>query len=431
MTQDQSIVCPVSVQKGSRWKDTEATLNTGAEVNIISQHFVMKLELKSIKDVELSQSKWINKQIMFCYSTYQVTIWATDVWDQKKNNIYIFYSLNKTDVSLILDMLYFQAEDIMIDYTTLSWYWGVEALKYKILKPKKFRKILRNKPVIYALILSNKNEDVTASMISCKVIDYIDVFFKENAEKLSEHREGDHVIKLNEQNPPFGSLYNLLNSELKTLQEYLNDALTKEWIRHSTSPAGASVLFIFKRDSSLCLCVDYWVLNKITIKNHHTLPLISETLDWLIEVRWFIKFNLKNAYHWLCIRYGDEWKTAFCMWYDHFEYIIMPFGLSNVSATFQAYINKTLADMINVFCVVYFNDILIYSSLLKEHWGYIKQILKHLCKFQLFANLKKCAFAVQQIDFLEFVISAEEVVMDSNQVSTIADWPTLKTYWKV
>ena len=119
------------------------------------------------------------------------------------------------------------------------------------------------------------------------------------------------------------------------------------------------------------------------------------------------------------------------MQYDHFEYMIMSFGLFNAPATFQAYINKTLTGMVDVFYVVYLDDILIYSSSLKKHWNHIKQVLKYLYKFQLFANLKKCAFAVQQVDFLKFVISTEEVVMDSNQVSTIADWPTLKTYQKV
>ena len=172
-------------------------------------------------------------------------------------------------------------------------------------------------------------------------------------------------------------------------------------------------------------------MNKIIIKNHHALPLISEILNWLIRARWFIKFNLKDAYHWLCIRCDNEWKTAFCMWYGHFEYMVMPFGLSNVPATFQAYINKALINMVNVFCVVYLNDILIYSSLLEKHWNHVRQVLKCLCKFQFFANLKKCAFAVQQVDFLEFVISAEEVVMNPNQISTIADWPTPKTYQKV
>ena len=319
----------------------------------------------------------------------------------------------------------------MIDCVTSLWCWNVEAFKHKILKPKKFEKILRNKPMVYALILGNKNEDVTALMIFCEIVDYTDVFFKKNAEKLSKYEKSDYVIKLNEQDSLFKSLYNLLNSELKTLQKYFDNVLVKGWIRHFISSAEASVLFVFKRDSGLCLCVNYWALNKITIKNCYALPLISETLNQLVEAKWFIKFNLKNAYHQLCIRHNDEWKTAFFIWYNHFEYIIIPFGLFNVPAIFQVYINKALADMIDVFCVVYLNDILIYSSLLKKHWGYIKQILKYLHKFQFFVNLKKCAFAVQQIDFLEFVISVKGITMNSSWVSTIADWLTPKTYWKI
>ena len=105
----------------------------------------------------------------------------------------------------------------MIDCTTSSWHWNVKAFKHKIFKPKKFEKILKNKPVIYALILSNKNEDVMTSIIPHKIINYTDVFFKENAEKLSEHERGNHIIELNEQNSSFKSLYNLSNLELKTL----------------------------------------------------------------------------------------------------------------------------------------------------------------------------------------------------------------------
>ena len=158
-------MCSVSVQKGSKWKDTVIILNTEAEVNVISQCFTMKLELKFIKNVKLSQPEWINKQTVFCYSIYQVTIWAMNVWGWEKNNTYTFYSLNKTGVPFILNMLYFWAEGIMIDCVTSLWCWDVEAPKHEILKPKKFEKILRNEPVVYVLILGNKNENVTALII--------------------------------------------------------------------------------------------------------------------------------------------------------------------------------------------------------------------------------------------------------------------------
>ena len=111
--------------------------------------------------------------------------------------------------------------------------------------------------MIYALILNNKNENIATSIIFHKIIVYTDVFFKKNAEKLSEHEKGNYIIKLNEQDPSFESLYNLLSLKLKTFQEYLNNALAKRWIRHSISLAGAPVLFIFKRNSSLHLCVNY------------------------------------------------------------------------------------------------------------------------------------------------------------------------------
>ena len=124
-------------------------------------------------------------------------------------------------------MPYLQAEGIMIDCTTSSWHWGVKAPKHEILKPKKFGKILRNEPVIYALILGNKNEDIITLMISYEIANYTDVFFKKNTGKLPEHRESNHAIELNGQNPPFRPLYNLLSLKLRTHQEYLDDALVK------------------------------------------------------------------------------------------------------------------------------------------------------------------------------------------------------------
>ena len=113
----------------------------------------------------------------------------------------------------------------------------------------------------------------------------------------------------------------------------------KGWIHHSVSPAGALVLFVSKKNGGLCLCVDYWGLNQVTIKNWHPLPLIGETMNQLSGVKLFTKLDLKDAYHWIHIKEGNEWKTAFCTHYSHFEYMVMPFRLINTPATFQVYIN--------------------------------------------------------------------------------------------
>ena len=118
------------------------------------------------------------------------------------------------------------------------------------------------------------------------------------------------------------------------MRTYLDGALAKGWIRRSTSPAGAPVLFSPKKDGSLRLCVDYRGLNKITIKNRCPLPLISETLDRLVGAAYYTKLDLKDAYHRIRIKAGDEWKTAFYIRYGYYKYLIIPFSLTNALAIF-------------------------------------------------------------------------------------------------
>ena len=108
--------------------------------------------------------------------------------------------------------------------------------------------------------------------------------------------------------------------------------------------------------------MDYRGLNTVTIKNRHLLPLITETLDRLSGAKIFSKLDLKDVYHRIRIKRGNEWKTAFRTRYGHFEYLVMPFGLANAPATFQAYINRALIGLVNITCVVYLDDILIFSE---------------------------------------------------------------------
>ena len=161
------------------------------------------------------------------------------------------------------------------------------------------------------------------------------------------------------------------------------------------------------------------------------MPLISETLNRLSEVKYFIKLNLKNAYHWICIKKGDEWKTAFCTHYSHFKYMIMLFKLVNAPATFQTYINQTLAELIDIFCVIYLNNILIYSETLKQHHKHVKKVLERLWKFQLYANLKKYEFSTQKMKFLEFIISITDVAINLCRIEIIQDWSTSKIFCEV
>ncbi len=150
--------------------------------------------------------------------------------------------------------------------------------------------------------------------------------------------------------------------ELEILKAYIENNQASGFIRPSKSPAGASILFNKKPDSSLRLCVDYQDLNNLTIKNWYPLPLVGELLDRLGRARRFSQLNLTNIYHQMRIREGDEWKTVFRTRYGHFKYQVMPFGLINAPATFQGYINKILAEKFDVLVIVYLDNILIYTK---------------------------------------------------------------------
>ncbi len=161
------------------------------------------------------------------------------------------------------------------------------------------------------------------------------------------------------------------------------------------------------------------------------LSLISETLNRLSKIKQFTKLNLKNVYHHFRIQHEDEWKMMFCTHYDHFEYMIMSFNLINASVIFQIYINKILTELLNDFCIVYLNDILIFFVKKTDHVDHVKQILKRLRKFKLYASLKKCAFFITKMNFLEFIIFTKNVSMNLSRINIIKTWFRSKMYWKI
>ena len=173
----------------------------------------------------------------------------------------------------------------------------------------------------------------------------IQAFEEVECNKLPEHGPHDHEINTGDKAPPFLPIYNLSQDRLDVLKHYLEEMLRKGWIRYSKSSAGAPIIFIPKPDGTLRLCVDYRALNSMTVKDRYPLPLIGEILDRLSGAQMFTKLDLRDAYHRIRIKEGHEWKTAFRTRYGLFEYLlVMPFGLSNAPATFQAHINNILAN---------------------------------------------------------------------------------------
>lgn len=262
--------------------------------------------------------------------------------------------------------------------------------------------------------------------------DYADVFSEASAGMLPENTEHDHTIDLEPGSvPPHKPIYGLTEAEREILKAYLENAQRKGWIRPSNSPAGAPILFVPKKDGTLRLCVDYRGLNAITVKNRYPLPLVSETLDQFARAKIFTKLDLKDAYHRLRIKKGDEWKTAFRTRYGHFEYQVMPFGLANAPATFQAYVNKALSDLLDTCVVVYLDDIVIYSQTREQHEEQVREVMSRLRTFSLYCKRSKCEFNVDTIEYLGFVIAPRGITMDPDRVKTIMEWPEPKSVKEV
>lgn len=262
--------------------------------------------------------------------------------------------------------------------------------------------------------------------------DLKEVFNKTKAMSLPPHRPFDCAIDLLPGAPiPKGRLYSISGPERAAMDEYITSSLKAGIIRPSSSPAGAGFFFVGKKDGSLRPCIDYSPLNDITVKNRYPLPLISSAFELLQTATVFTKLDLRNAYHLIRIREGDEWKTGFNTPSGHYEYLVMPFGLCNAPAAFQSFVNEILREFLNIFVFVYLDDILIFSPDTETHAVHVRQVLQKLLENQLYVKAEKCDFHAATVSFLGYIVTANQIQMDPAKVSAVADWPTLDSRRKV
>ena len=262
--------------------------------------------------------------------------------------------------------------------------------------------------------------------VPAEYLDFADVFSLDLVTELPEHIEiNTHAIDLKEgKQPPYGPIYSLGPVELEIFKAYIETNLANGFIRPLKFPASAPILFDKKPDGSLCLCVNYRGLNNIIIKNQYLFVLVSESLDCLGHAKQFTQLDLTSAYHRMRIKEDDEWKTAFRTRYGHFEYQVMPFGLTNAPGSFQGYVNKILAEKLNIFVIVYLDDILIYTEDPgKAHVEAVRWVLGVLRKYGLYANLKKCRFHKDEVRFLGFVVSRDGIRMEEERIDAVKKWP--------
>ena len=275
------------------------------------------------------------------------------------------------------------------------------------------------------LYRQSKNID-SITILSSRYHEYLNVFFKKEVNILSSHRVYDHVIHLKEDAQLLVfALYDMSHNEAQELRRYLNENLSKKFIRVNRSQTIALVLFVKKLEKELRFCVNYRDLNVIIVKNRYSLFLISEILNRLSHVKIFTKLNIIFVFNRFRIKKEDEALTIFRTRFDLFEYLIMLFDLCNEFVSFQEYINDILREYLNKFCIAYLNDILIYSDNEFEHELQVKLVLQKLREVDLQVDIIKYEFHVSQVSYLELIIIIEEIKMNSVKIIIIINWSIL------
>ncbi|KAI3811474.1 hypothetical protein L1987_21198 [Smallanthus sonchifolius] len=221
--------------------------------------------------------------------------------------------------------------------------------------------------------------------------------------------------------------YRLAPSEMQELASQLQELSDKGFIRPSSSPWGAPVLFVKKKDGSFRMCIDYRELNKLTVKNRYPLPRIDDLFDQLQGASIFSKIDLRSGYHQLRVKEEDIPKTAFRTRYGHYEFVVMPFGLTNAPAVFMDLMNRVCRPYLDKFVIVFIDDILIYSKSKQEHEEHLRLVLDLLKQEQLYAKFSKCEFWLKEVQFLGHVINEAGIHVDPAKIEAVKNWIAPKT----
>ncbi|GJR81791.1 putative reverse transcriptase domain-containing protein [Tanacetum coccineum] len=303
--------------------------------------------------------------------------------------------------------------------------------KLNIISCTKTQKYIEKGCQVYlAQVTSKKAEDKSEErrLEDVPIVQEFSEVFPEDLPGLPPARQVEFQIDLVPGAAPVARApYRLAPAEMQELSTQLQELSDRGFIRPSSSPWGAPVLFVKKKDGSFRMCIDYRELNKLTVKNRYPLPRIDDLFDQLQGSRVYSKIDLRSGYHQLRVREEDISKTTFRTRYGHYEFQVMPFGLTNAPAVFMDLMNRVCKPYLDRFVIVFIDDILIYSKSRKEHEGHLKLILNLLKKEELYAKFSKCEFWLSKVQFLGHAIDNEGIDVDPAKIKAIKDWVSPKT----
>lgn len=419
---DNKIIVPIKIRypipTSAR---VTALVDSGASSNFISHSLFQKLKLrkfaKAIQPIDVHSAFEERNQTRFIINL-KYRIGNTPFSST-------FFVIDKLSQDVILGIPFIKkfSKHINWDQSTVA---GVETVKTTniLINAIQFRRLVKRNAQVGCFFIKLDKPDTTNSNLPFDSKDYKEVLTTEPPSELPPKRNVEHRIDIIPGNkPPARPYYRLSLEENKILVEEISKLLKAGFIRPSTSPYSAPVLFVKKKDGSYRMCIDYRGLNLITVKNRYPLPNIEDLLNNLRGAKYFSKLDLRSGYHQIRIRKEDVEKTGFSTKNGHWEFLVMPFGLTNAPATFQNFMNDIFRPFLDDFVNVYLDDILIFSKTRKEHIKHIKRVLDVLKANKLVANLKKCEFMKTELEFLGFKVNSKGIHVTDEKVSAITKFP--------
>ncbi len=380
---------------------------------------------------------------------------SNEICEMKRKNLNLIVTstiilkrlMNQKSVNRFIESALIAKQSTQVDLNQLCSFQSTETKKLVnivMIKVVVYQTLTQNKKIkIFFLIISEINKALSSvkdfakmnEMISVMSLnelkkkllivyhDFLNVFDREKITQLPLHRSYNHKIELEEESQLSRSwLYLMSSYKLQKIKEYLEENLKKKFITFSKAFFASLILFVKKKDDSLCFCMNYWKLNALIKRNRYSILLIDEVLAQIQGSKYLTRLDIIITFNKLHMSSESEDLTTFVTFFNVYKYRITLFELINESAFFQHYINNVLFNCLHKFCQTYLNDILIYSKTLKEHRTHVKEVLEKLREVNLQINIDKCEFKIQKISFLELLIFINDLRMNSWKVDVIQDW---------
>ncbi|XP_074327433.1 uncharacterized protein LOC141665350 [Apium graveolens] len=315
---------------------------------------------------------------------------------------------------------------------------GVPAKKLKVSENGPTQKMLKNAAQLCFLQLVHTQKDfehkISAIQENVEFLELTELkskfeeVFKEPTELPPSRGIMDHQNPLIDGASPVNIRpYRYPLKQKDVIEQLVQEMLDRGIIQDSTSPFASPVVLVGKKDGTWRLCIDYRELNKRTVKDKFPIPIIEELMDELAGSTIFSKLDLRAGYHQMRLHQDDVFKTAFKTHIGHYEFLVMPFRLTNAPASFQRWMNSVFKPLLRKSVLVFFDDILVYSKNLADHWVHLEEVFQLMISNQLYAKESKCSFAVYKIEYLGHFISVEGITTDSRKVQAVANWPVPKS----